>query len=132
MSPPDAAAALAALRVMKAEPERVARLRERSRLFLELARARDLATGTSNGTAIIPLITGDPLLAVELSDELLKNGIVVQPIVHPAVEHSASRLRFFINSLQTEEQIRATIETLGLLVSQSSSLHLNIHAAPDT
>jgi 8-amino-7-oxononanoate synthase len=132
MSPPDAAAALAALRVMKAEPERVARLRERSRLFLELARARDLATGTSNGTAIIPLITGDPLLAVELSDELLKNGIVVQPIVHPAVDHSASRLRFFINSLQTEEQIRATIETLGLLVSQSSSLHPNIHAAPDT
>jgi 8-amino-7-oxononanoate synthase len=131
MSPPDAAAALAALRVMKAEPERVARLRERSRLFLELARARNLATGTSNGAAIIPLITGDPLLAVELSDELLKNGILVQPMVHPAVDHSASRLRFFINALQTEEQIRATVETLGLLISQSRPSPLNIPAAPN-
>lgn len=129
MSPPDAAAALAALRVMKAEPERVARLRERSRLFLELARARNFATGTSNGAAIVPFVTGDPLLAVELSDELLKNGIVVQPIVHPAVDRSASRLRFFINALQTEEQIRATVETLGLMFSRLRPSPMNIPAA---
>jgi len=116
MSPPDTAAALTALRVMKAEPQRVARLRQRSQLFLELARTRNLATGTSNGSAIIPLITGDPVLAVELSDELLKKEIVVQPIVYPAVDRSASRLRFFINALHTEEQIRITVEAVALLV----------------
>ena len=41
MPPPAAAAALAALRVMRAEPERVACLQARGRRFLELARGRD-------------------------------------------------------------------------------------------
>jgi 7-keto-8-aminopelargonate synthetase-like enzyme len=129
MTPPDTAAALTALRVMKAEPQRVARLRQRSQLFLELARARHLATGTSNGSAIVPLITGDPVLAVELSDELLKQEIVVQPIVYPAVNRSASRLRFFINALQTEEQIRTTVEAVALLISRLRPSPLNVTLA---
>lgn len=37
----------------------------------------------------------------------------MQPIVHPAVEESAARLRFFITSLHTAEQIRYTIEILA-------------------
>jgi 8-amino-7-oxononanoate synthase len=129
MSPPDTAAALTALRVMKAEPQRVARLRKRSQLFLELARARHLATGTSNGSAIVPLITGDPVLAVELSDELLKKEIVVQPIVYPAVDRSASRLRFFINALHTEEQIRTTVEAVAVLISRLRPSPLNVTPA---
>lgn len=39
LSPPNAAAALASIRLLEAEPERVVRLRHRSRLFLELATA---------------------------------------------------------------------------------------------
>ena len=124
MTPADTAAALAALRVMKAEPQRVARLRERSQLFLELAKARDMATGTSNGSAIIPIITGDTVLAVQLSDKLFKEGIVVQPIVYPAVARSASRLRFFVNALHTEEQIRTTVGTVALLMRQMSPSRL--------
>jgi len=124
MTPADTAAALAALRVMKAEPQRVARLRERSQLFLELAKARDMATGTSNGSAIVPIITGDTVLAVQLSDKLFKEGFVVQPVVYPAVARSASRLRFFINALHTEEQIRTTVGTVALLMQQMSPSRL--------
>ena len=40
ISPPNAAAALAALRKLRAHPDVVATLRERSRLFLELIRHR--------------------------------------------------------------------------------------------
>jgi len=36
----------------------------------------------------------------------------VQPIVYPAVEERAARLRFFITSLHTEQQIRYTIDAL--------------------
>jgi len=131
MSPPNAAAALAALRVMKAEPERVVRLRERSRLFVELARARNLATGTSKGSPIVPVITGDPVLAVRLSGELLKKGIVVQPMVHPAVDRSASRLRFFINALHTEEQIRIAVEAVALVRSELRPSSLDVGLADD-
>ena len=39
---------------------------------------------------------------------LSDRGINVQPILYPAVEESAARLRFFIHSEHTEEQIRYT------------------------
>ena len=36
----------------------------------------------------------------------------MQPILHPAVEESAARLRFFITSQHTPEQIRRTVTAL--------------------
>ena len=45
ISPPNAAAALASLRLLEEEPERVAQLADNSRLFLSLAKQRGLNTG---------------------------------------------------------------------------------------
>ncbi len=113
LPPAGAAAALAALRLLEAEPGRVARLRDNARLFLTLARGRGLNTGTSQDSAVVPVILGNSLSALRLSQAMLARGINVQPILHPAVEESAARLRFFITSLHTEEQIRHTVEVLA-------------------
>ncbi len=51
--------------------------------------------------------------ALQLSKALLGRGINVQPILYPAVEESAARLRFFITSLHSEEQIRTTIDAIS-------------------
>jgi 8-amino-7-oxononanoate synthase len=109
LSPANAAAALAALQVMVAEPERVAELRQRSALFLQLARERGLPTGSSPGVSVVPLIVGDTKRCVALTNALFQRGIDVQPILYPAVRERASRLRFFINRTHTEDQIRRTI-----------------------
>ena len=37
----------------------------------------------------------------------------MQPILYPAVEESAARLRFFITSKHTEEQIRQTVAAVA-------------------
>ncbi len=58
LSPPNAAAALAALTVLRREPQRVARLRELATLFLKLARERGLDTGSAAGTPVVPVIVG--------------------------------------------------------------------------
>ncbi len=113
MSPPIAAAAEAALEVMQAEPERVERLRRNGNLFLATARKLGLDTGTSLGLAVIPVIVGDSLKAVTLSDRLFKRGINVQPIIHPAVPERGSRLRFFLTSEHTPEQITDTVNAVA-------------------
>ena len=109
LSPPNAAASLASLRVLGEQPERVATLQARARLFLEEAKRRRLNTGDSGQTAVIPVITGNSLHALLLSRKLFEKGINVQPILHPAVEESAARLRFFVNSTHSEEQIRYAV-----------------------
>ena len=109
LSPPNAAAALASLNLLQQEPERVAQLARNSRLFLQLAKEAKLNTGKSNNTPVVPIITGNSENALRLSHALFERGINVQPILYPAVEESAARLRFFITSLHTEEQIRTTV-----------------------
>jgi len=113
MPPPAAAAALAALRVLQAEPQRPKTLRVRGRQFLDMAREFGLDTGLSIGLSVIPAITHSSLKAVRLSEALFRRKINVQPIVYPAVQEGAARLRFFISSEHTEAQIRTTVEALA-------------------
>lgn len=113
ISPPNAAAALAALRKLRASPELVTTLRERSRMFLELSRKRGINTGSSEGTPVVPCIVGSSLDCVRLSRAMLARGVNVQPILHPAVEEHLVRLRFFITSRHSEEQIRTATDALA-------------------
>lgn len=113
ISPPNTAAALAAIGVLKAEPERVTRLQERARLFLQLATERGLNTGMSKGSPVIPIIVGDSLKSIQLSQNLFIRGINVPFMVYPSVPQHEARLRFFVTCNHTEEQIRFTIDILA-------------------
>jgi 8-amino-7-oxononanoate synthase len=113
MPPANAAAALAALRLLRAEPWRPQTLRERGQQFLELARALGIDTGLSAGYSVIPAITHSSLKAARVAEALYRRGINVQPIVYPAVQERAARLRFFVSSEHSEAQIRSTVEALA-------------------
>ena len=116
MAPPLAAASLEALRIMQREPQRVARLRERGQKFLELMRASGIPTGFAQGYAVIPAIVGSSIKAVKLSNQFFEAGINVQPIIHPAVEEKAARLRFFLSAMHTEQHIRFAHEVAKKLM----------------
>ena len=110
ISPPNAAAALASIRKILRDPSRVHQVQSRSRLFLKTAREHQLDTGLSNNTPVVPVIIGNSMRALLLSRNLFKRGINVQPILHPAVEEKAARLRFFITARHTDEQIAQTLQ----------------------
>jgi 8-amino-7-oxononanoate synthase len=112
MAPPVAAAALAALKCMRAEPQRVAALQHRGMLFKNSARAAGIDVGSCAGLAIVPALTGSSARAVRLSHALFERGIHVQPILYPAVPEKAARLRFFLNCGHTEDQILETVRAL--------------------
>lgn len=113
MSPTLAAASLAALQCLENEPERVTRLHTNGRLFLELAKAAKIDTCTSSGLAVIPAIIGSSIKAARLSEALFKQGINVQPILYPAVQEKAARLRFFISSAHEADRLRHAVELLA-------------------
>ena len=117
IAPALAAASLAALRVMQKEPERVQKLQHNTRFFLQQARAAGLDLGMSQGHSIIPLMTGSSIKAAKLSSQLFEHGINVQPILHPAVEEKAARLRFFLSSEHSQAQIEFSIQTIQELTS---------------
>jgi 7-keto-8-aminopelargonate synthetase-like enzyme len=119
MTPPNAAAALAAIDILEHEPERVRRLNDRSALFLRLAREGGLDVGGSVGAAIVPIITGSSIGAARLSQALFRRGINVQPILYPAVPERAARLRFFLTAEHTEQQVR---DAVGIVVEEARTV----------
>jgi 8-amino-7-oxononanoate synthase len=121
-----AIAALTAIQLMLREPERVARLQANGQLFLRKAREAQLNVGTSWGYAVTPVILGDSLRTVMLAERLMARGYNAFPIVPPGVPEQSARLRFFISSEHTPEEIEgavaATREELTILEREGLSL----------
>ncbi|MBV7697859.1 aminotransferase class I/II-fold pyridoxal phosphate-dependent enzyme [Streptomyces sp. TRM70350] len=109
----DTAASLAALRLLRAEPQRVARLSANSALFAGLAREAGVPTGDSHGTPIVPCVVGDSPRTLRLAEALFEQGISVSPVLHPAVPEELARLRFFITCDHSPDQIRHAVTTLA-------------------
>ena len=113
MPPANVGAALGALRLLNKEPERVTQLSNNSKLFLDLAIEAGLDTGMSHGSPIIPIITRSSMKALMLSEALFENGINAQPILYPAVPEDETRVRIFMTSLHTEQQIRESVDVIA-------------------
>ena len=118
ISPANAAAALAALRVLEAEPARVTTLQQRAALFGRLCRDRGVDTGTSGGAAIVPVILGTSVRCLQIAHALRQDGINAPPIFHPAVEEGKARLRFFISSLHSEVQLTRAADALARAIQR--------------
>ncbi|MDR1736908.1 MAG: aminotransferase class I/II-fold pyridoxal phosphate-dependent enzyme [Oscillospiraceae bacterium] len=112
ISPPVAAAALAALRVIKKDTSHVASLRKNIARFVTAARNAGLDTCLGGETAIIPVLIGSDENAFRLSELLLKRGVCVPPAVYPAVPAGSARLRFCVTSGHKDEQIDFAVAQL--------------------
>jgi 8-amino-7-oxononanoate synthase len=114
LSPPNTAAALAALRILRQEPQRVEKLRDNGRFFLNAARQAGLDTGMSHDSAIIPVILRDSDLALQLVHRLMsEDGICVHAMLYPSVPRDMVRLRFFLSSTHTKQQLAYTVECVA-------------------
>lgn len=109
LAPALAAAALQCLEILHQEPQRVHQLRQITQYLVTEAKKAGLDIGLSQGFSIVPVIVGSSLKAAKLSNALFKNNINVQPIIHPAVEEKAARLRFFLSNQHTKEHVDTTV-----------------------
>ncbi len=113
--PANAAAAMASLRIMQEEPERVARLIEIGEFMR--ARYRDLGFNIGNSqTPIIPLIIGDDERTLRFWKALFDAGVYTNPVLSPAVPPGLQLLRTSYMATHTDEQLErvlATCEAVG-------------------
>ncbi|MEZ4236740.1 MAG: aminotransferase class I/II-fold pyridoxal phosphate-dependent enzyme [Myxococcota bacterium] len=113
-------AALESLKLMHAEPWRVAKLQANAKTFHDALVSRGVDTGPARGgSGVVPAVTGNSMHALLLSQRLRDQGVNVQPIVYPAVADDAARLRFFLSStheagqlVDTAERVATTLQAL--------------------
>jgi len=121
MTPANAAAALAALRVLRDEPQRVTAVRARADEFVAACRARGIDTGATHGSAIVPVIVGDAERALRLSHELRALGVEAPPMLPPSVPEGQARLRFFVSSAHTAADIAHAVNALEQVLALESA-----------
>jgi 8-amino-7-oxononanoate synthase len=117
MPPPTVAAALAALDVVAAEPERRARV---------LARAAELrgrldALGhrvPPGDTPILPVMVGGSRRAVAWSDELLRRGVLARAIRPPTVPPDTARLRVTAMATHTPADVDHAVDAFAALARE--------------
>jgi glycine C-acetyltransferase len=107
-----AAACIAAIDVLKAEPERIDRLWKNTARFKDGLKRLGFDTGASE-TPITPVIVGKGAVAMELSDRLFKLGVFAQGIGFPTVPEGRARIRTIVTSVHTEQQLDRALEAFA-------------------
>jgi len=112
LSPVITAAAHTALKLLIAQPQRTARLRLISELFLQKAQAAGLDTGSAVGRGVVSVIFDDLFGTMQASETLLKANIYAPPIVHVGVPKDMPRIRFFLSARHEPHHLDEAIAVL--------------------
>jgi len=120
LSPVVTAAAHAALRIVAAQPQRAAKLRLISELFLKKARGAGLNTGDAIGRAVVPVMFEDLMSTMAASQALMAANVYAPPIVHVGVPKDAPRIRFFLSATHEAHHLDVAINALASLPKANS------------
>ncbi len=112
LPPPQAAAAKAALEVIAAEPERVARVQANARYFRDRLRALGFDI-LNTETAIVPLICGSDQRAYRMVHECQQRGVFALPVISPAVPEGLARVRATVTAAHTRDEIDCALEVFA-------------------
>ena len=108
LPPAMAAAAIAAIEIMKDEPERRKRLLKNAAIIRHGLRDIGFEIMDSH-TQIIPILTADSAVACKMMDLLMDEGIYVLAIRPPSVPEGTSRLRVTVTSEHSHDDLDKAI-----------------------
>lgn len=128
IAPSNAASVIAALDLIKEEPEIIDQLWDNTNYALNAFNSLGLDTGHTE-TPIIPIYVYDDEKTFLMTSMLQEQGIFVNPVVSPAVDSESALIRFSLMSTHTKTQIDEGVEKiyqigkeLGILKNQRSEV----------
>jgi len=109
VTPPDAAACIAALDVLEESTELVDRLWDNARYFKAEMKNLGFDTGVST-TPITPIMLGEALLAQQFSRSLFENGVFAMALGFPTVPKGKARIRVMISAAHSRDDLDKGLE----------------------
>ena len=110
--PANTATALAALEVMRTEPERIKQLDVNATFMREGYKSLGFDTGAST-TPVIPIIIGDNERTFLMWRKLFDAGVFVNPVIAPATAPGRQLLRTSYMATHTRPQLEHVLEVFG-------------------
>ncbi|MGE5425358.1 MAG: serine palmitoyltransferase [Syntrophothermus sp.] len=122
ITPASAAAVLAALEIIKSEPERMDHLWKMTHYTIDEFKKRGFDVGNTV-TPIIPLYIRDNLKTLTLTRMLLDEGVFVNPVVSPAVSKDSTLIRFSLMATHTQDQIDIALDKIERICKKLHIIH---------
>jgi 8-amino-7-oxononanoate synthase len=104
ITPSAAASVLAALKIIKSEPERITKLWENTHYLMNSLRTNGFDIGITE-TPIIPIYIRDNNKTFLFTKRLMEEGVFVNPVVSPAVKNESSLIRLSLMATHSTSQI---------------------------
>lgn len=111
IAPSASASALAALTILKQEPQRIAKLWENTNHAACLFKKSGFDIGFTE-SPIIPIFIRDNDKTFLMTKILLEEGVFVNPVVSPAVRSNSSMIRFSLMATHSIEQIDYAVDKI--------------------
>jgi len=111
ISPASTASVLAALQIMRSEPERRESLWDNTRYAMKSFRDLGFEIGNTE-TPIIPLFVRDNEKTFILTHMLFEAGVFVTPVIAPAVPSEDTLVRFALMATHTHQQIDTAVSKI--------------------
>lgn len=111
MTPASVASVIAALDIIESEPEIIDKLWDNTHYAKKLLLDAGFDLGPTE-SPILPIFVRDNDKTFQVTNDLLKDGVFVNPVVSPAVPSDSSLLRFSLMSSHTFDQIDEAVEKL--------------------
>lgn len=121
ITPASTAAALKALEIMQAEPERQDKLWKLTNFALDGFKKMGCEIGNTS-TPIIPLFIRDNFKTFTITRDLLDEGIFVNPVVSPAVAPHDTLIRFSLMATHTQEQVEYALDKIEKVFKKNGLL----------
>jgi len=114
LPPATAGGALAALGVLRREPERVERLRENANYLRK--GLRDLGFEVlESPTAILPIIVGETAKAIAMAKAMLKHDVLITGFGYPVVPEGSARLRAQVSAIHEWKHLDQALAAFKIL-----------------
>lgn len=122
MPPASVASVIAALDIIREEPERITQLWDNTRYAMSLLQENGFDTGVAE-SPIIPVYVRDNYKTFLLTKILQEEGVFVNPVVSPAVPSDSSLIRFSLMATHTFQQIDEAVEKLSKVAAKLGIQH---------
>jgi len=116
--PANAAAALAALRIIRSEPQRQKALIDISNYMRQKLHEANIPI-IDGTTAIIPVFTYDITRTFVITKKLFENGVYVNPVVPPAAPDGKCMLRTSYTATHTKDQMDRAVAAFKKVFSEA-------------
>lgn len=104
LAPPVVAGLIKALEIMRAEPELRARLWNNVAFMQKRLDEAGVDTGNSQ-SQVIPIMIRNDRTVLEIGEQLLREGVFINPVKYPAVGKHKSRFRMSISAAHSKEEL---------------------------